>query len=265
MSIFTRLAQDAAVVRRDFRPGKRRLHALHVAACLSLLAWTTAAATAGDPAKGLIESLAEAADAPGTRLVTPEGAAHPVIVTDRRAGAPVLNVRLPASISIVTLADNVRHGPPIDSYAQIAVPRTDRLAHLRKITTRSPVVKQQAEMRGGISSGAAGALRIVGRQDFMVMHGRRPDHGPELGEPTQVYVAPIFDVSVPCDGGEALVSYTPMAGPGDPDQIAGELWQYKVPDDADGDAEPRWVLVKPLTGIGSFNGRSQPFTPPRGL
>ena len=233
------------------------------AACLSLVACMAAAAAAGDPAKGVIRFLDEVDATPGTRLVAPDGDADPVIVTDRRAGAPVLEVRTFPGIPVVTLSDNVRPGPPIESYAQIAAPRADRLAHLRKVATRNEVVKRAAEVRGGLLPDAGDTLRIVGRRDFMVMHGRRPGHEPAPGEPPQVYVSPTLLVSIPAAGGATLVYYTPAAGPGDPDDIAGELWQYKVPDDADDeDAEPRWVLTKPLTGSGSFHAMAQAIVVP---
>ena len=182
----------------DFPPRPRLRRG---AACLSLLAGVAAAAAAGDPAKGVIQFLDEIDATPGTRLMVPEGDADPVIVSDRRAGAPVLEVRTIGEIPVVTLSDNVRPGPPVESYAQIAAPRADRLAHLRKVTTQNEVVKRAAEVRGGLLPNAGNTVRIVGRRDFMVMHGRRPDHEPEPGEPPQVYVAPTLLVSVPAAGG----------------------------------------------------------------
>ena len=53
-----------------------------------------------------------------------------------------------------------------------------------------------------------------------------------------------------------------MTGPGDPDDIVGGLWQYKVPEDADEGAGPRWVLTKPLTGRGSFHAMAQTIVVP---
>ena len=214
---------------------------------------------------GVVRTLAGLDRLPGTYLVKPDGLPQPIVVFDSRAGARFLSVRTHQPVASVMLLKNVRPGPPAESYARIAVPRPDRLAHLRKIALLDPAVNQAVEARGGALPNAAGRIRIVGQQSFYVMHGHPADAEVLPDDPPQVYVDTNLLLSIPTAAGETFVYYSPRARRGDPNRIAGELWQYRVPDDAAEGTGPRWVRTKPLTGGGSFQPMLQAFHPPEGL
>ena len=217
------------------------------------------------PDDGVVRTLAGLDRLPGTYLVEGDDLPRPVVVFDTREGAPRLSVRPREPVSIVTLLKNVPAGPPPESYAQIAAEREDRLEHIRTITLADPIVQQAVSARGGPASGAADGLRIVSRRHFYILNGRRPGEEVLPDDPPQVYVKPQFLISIPSAAGETLAYYSPMNGPGDPDEVPGELWQYRVPDDAPEGTGPRWVRTKKLTGGGSFHPMIQPFHPPQGL